>query len=177
MSKQETETTEKTDAAPPKKSSKMKFIVIGLGIILVLGIAGGGAAFFYFGKSDALKTASAAPPEEKSGPAVFLPLEVFTVNLQSETGDKFLQTNISLQLPSDDQISYYKENMPQLRSRVLLLLSSKSVADLLTNEGKTKLVEEIKKDIQRPYTNKQMTPKEIESSRVSGVFFTSFLIQ
>ena len=114
---------------------------------------------------------------EKPVPPVFLALENFIVNLQSENGDKYLQTGITLQVRDEEQSSYYKANMPQLRSRILLLLSSKSADDLLTSEGKKQLEDDLIKQVQQPYNNEEPTPKEAEEHRILGVYFTSFMIQ
>ena len=114
---------------------------------------------------------------EKSAPPVFLALDNFIVNLQTDNGDKYLQTGITLQVRSEEQATYYKANMPQLRSRILLLLSAKSAEELLTNEGKLKLEDELIKQVQMPYNGDEPTPKEAEERRIMGVYFTSFMIQ
>ena len=114
---------------------------------------------------------------EKAVPPVFLALENFVVNLQSDNNDKYLQTAITLQVKDEEQVAYYKANMPQLRSRILLLLSSKEASDLLSNEGKTKLADEISEQVGLPYNKDEMSAKEAEEHKVSGVFFTSFMIQ
>jgi len=159
----------------PGKGSKKKKIIIAILVIVILGIAGGAAAFFLTNKdshpTDAKKAA------EKSAPAVFLPLDNFVVNLQSENGGKYLQAGITLQVRNEEQINYYKANMPQLRSRLLLLLSGKSADELLTNESKLKLADEITKAAQLPFNKDEMTPKEAEEHHLLGVYFTSFMIQ
>ena len=67
--------------------------------------------------------------------------------------------------------------MPQLRSRILLLLASKSADELITSEGKAKLEDDLIKQVQMPYNNEDPTPKEAEERRILGVYFTSFMIQ
>ena len=160
---------------PPAKGSKKKKIIIAIIVIVLLGVAGGTAAYF-LGQKDP-NTKNAKKSAEKVVPAVFLPLDSFTVNLQSENGDKYLQTSITLQLKNEEQINYYKANMPQLRSRVILLLSSKSSDELLTNDGKLKLIDEIIKKVELPYNKGELSPEEVEEHKVLGVDFTSFMIQ
>jgi flagellar basal body-associated protein FliL len=60
--------------------------------------------------------------------------------------------------------------MPEVRNALLLHLSSKTASALSSSEGKQKLSREIKEKI-----NKELHAKGDEG--VSGVYFTSFLIQ
>lgn len=156
-------------------SKKKKFIIIGAIVAVVLA-AGGGAAAYFLNSSTPHKK-EAKKPAEKSAPAVFLNMENFVVNLQSENGDKYLQAGITMQVKNEEQMTYYKENMPQLRSRIILLLSSKTAEELLTNAGKLKLANEIIKQAQLPFNKDEPTSKEVEDRKISGVFFTSFMIQ
>ena len=156
------------DAAPAGKSKK-KLIIIIAAAVLVLGGVGGGAAFFLSKKNSAAKE-----KEHKAEPAkapVFLPLEPFVVNLQSQEGDKYLQVTMTLQVQDDEQVNLIKANMPQVRSRLLLLLSSKDASEILTSDGKEQLVSEIVDRVSQPFSAKG------DSQKVSGVFFTSFVIQ
>jgi flagellar FliL protein len=147
-------------------------IVVG---VLVLAIGGVGA-FMFLGKkksdpkADAAK-ADAAHAEGPIKPPVFLPMEPFTVNLNSEGGDQFLQATFTLQLGDEKQMELFKLYTPQIRSRLLILLSGKKAADIATVEGKAKLSEEIIALAKEPFTNGG-PPQE-----VTGVFITSFVIQ
>lgn len=156
-------------------SRKKKIIMIAVAVIVLLGVAGGAATYFLTKKPVSIKDAK--KPIEKSAPPVFLALDNFIVNLQTDNGDKYLQTGITLQVRNEEQLSYYKTNMPQLRSRILLLLSNKSAEELLSNEGKLKLEDELIKKVQMPYNKDEPTPKEAEERRILGVYFTSFMIQ
>ncbi|MBC3870257.1 flagellar basal body-associated protein FliL [Undibacterium oligocarboniphilum] len=156
------------EAAPTGKSKK-KLIIIVTAVVVLLAAAGGGAAFFLSKKNSTSKD-----KEHKSEPAkapVFLSMEPFTVNLQSDGGDKYLQVTMTLQVESDEQSTIIKANMPQVRSRLLLLLSSKEAGEIISTEGKDKLVEEIIEKINQPFSPKG------EPQKVTGVFFTSFVVQ
>lgn len=154
-------------AAPPK--SKKKLIVIIVAALVLLGGIGGGAFFFLSKKKAASKEKE--HKEEVAKAPVFLPLEPFVVNLQSEGGDKYLQVQMTLQVPDDAQVTLIKANVPQVRSRLLMLLSSKDANEILTQEGKDKLIEEITEQVNLPFVPKG------EPQKVSGVFFTSFVVQ
>jgi flagellar FliL protein len=146
--------------------SKRKLFVIIAAAVLVLGAVGVGATFFLSKK----KSPDKEHKEEAKAP-VFLPLEPFVVNLQSEFGEKYLQVQMTLQVPDEAQVNLIKNNLPQVKSRLIMLLSSKSAEGLLTPEGKDALMQEITEQINLPFTPKG------EPQKVSGVFFTSFVVQ
>lgn len=153
-------------AEPPKKKKGKLFLV--LVILLVLGGAGGGAAW-YFTQSD---TKSADHNEEKHLPPVFVTLETFTVNLQADGGgERYLQVGIDLKVTDPTVVNLVKLHMPEVRNGVLLLLSSRSAEQITSLEGKQKLSAEIQEQVNKPL-NAKATGKG-----VTGVFFTSFVIQ
>jgi flagellar FliL protein len=131
------------DAAPAEgaapKSNKLLIIIIG---VLVLVIVGGAAAFFLMGgKGDHAedKPKVEAPKEPK-----FVPLEAFTVNLQREQGEQFLQTTMSLKVYDPALELKIKAMLPEIRSKVNLLLSSKKASEILSAAGMRKLSSELK---------------------------------
>ena len=157
------------DEAAPVVKSKKKLIIMISAATLILAVVGGGATFFL-----TKKDGSSKEKEHKAEPAkppVFLPLEAFVVNLQSETGDKYLQVTMTLQVPDEEQANLLKLNMPQVRSRLLMLLSSKDTSEILTSEGKKILIQEIIDQVKIPFVPKGSPQK------VVGVFFTSFVVQ
>ncbi len=124
----------------PPKSHKLLIIVV---VLLVLIIAGG--AGWYFTRSHAPDASHVA--EAKVEPvmeAKFIPLgEKFTVNLQREEGDQYLQAGIMLKILDPMLEEKIKLNMPELRSKLLFLLSSKKPSELVSIEGKQELVQQI----------------------------------
>jgi flagellar protein FliL len=151
----------------PKKSKKKLFLLIAI-VLLVL--AGGGGATWYFTGEEA-KPGEATEKHEPAKPPVFVVMEPFTVNLQHESGDQYLQVSFTLQVADQTQVDQIKLYMPLVRSRLLLLLSSKKGSELATEEGKKKLQDEIIAKVKQPFTP-QSPPQA-----VTGVFFTAFVIQ
>lgn len=189
--------------AAPKKKKLLLFIIIGV-VVLVLG--GGGAAFFLMKKGDQggeegadgeETSAKAHKPKKKDGkeqPPVFVKLDPFTVKLQSEAGDSYLQTTPELRVldvPIGDRVKQYS---PEIRHRVLLILSSKKAADIGNPQGVQQLSNEIRVTINRIIDG----PKEAGKGKkkaaaadapatfpddadpedsVQAVLFTSFIVQ
>jgi flagellar FliL protein len=135
---------------PAQKSGKKKGLVLALVGVLVLGVGGGAAWYLAAGKSAGHADAGAEKkPAKPAGPPVFLPLETFTVNLQPEASATYLQVEMSLRVAGTSVVDTIKLYMPEVRSRVLMLLSTKSAPELSSAAGKQKLAEEIRLEITR----------------------------
>ena len=132
-----TETQTASEAAP-KKGRKLLIIITAA---LVLFGAGGGAGWYFFMKS-ADPNAPQAPVKPK--PSVFLALEPFTVNLLEQDGQpQFMQTALTLKLAEQPTADLVKERMPEVRDRILMVLSGKKGSELIPVGGKQKLANEI----------------------------------
>ncbi len=154
----------KADAAAPKSSKKMMIMII-VGVV-VLALGGGAAWFFTQGsaKGEQKEVKKALPP-------VFVVIEPFTVNLQPENGEQYLQIQFTLQVSDEKQVELIKTNMARVRSRVLLLLSAKKASEISTVEGKSQLSKELIAAIRQPFVEKG------EAQEVSDVLYTAFIIQ
>lgn len=139
---------------------------------MVLLASGGGAAWYFMHAKKAAQGGheDAKHEAEPAKPPVFVKLEPFTVNLSAEGEEHMLQTDIELKVADVKATDTIKAHMPEIRNTLVLLLSSKTASALATAEGKQKLSSEVKVQI-----NKALHVKEDEG--VSGVFFTSFVIQ
>jgi len=164
----------KAEAAPaadtPAPKSKKKLIVIVVAAAVLLGAGGGAAAYFLGHKkegADGHKEAKAEPAK----PPVFMNLEPFTVNLSPEDGEQYLQTAITLKVQSNEVSETLSTHLPEVRSRILLLLSSKKASELSTIAGKNKLAAEVLAAVKEPFA-----PKAPEQE-VQNVMFTQFVIQ
>jgi flagellar FliL protein len=170
----------KADAAPPAASGKGKlFIMIGAAV-LVLALGGGAGWYFMHKGSDDSAAAEPAQKEHASSKKAkkkseakpeYIAVEPFTVNLQPEHGDQYLQVAFTLQVDSPEQVELIKANMAKVRSRVLLLLSGKKASEISTVEGKQQLAGEILAAVNAPFE------EHGDEQEVSDVLFTSFIIQ
>ena len=141
-------------------------MIIIIAAVLALGAGGGGAWFFTQGKAE-----PGAKEVKKQEKPEFVVIDPFTVNLQPEEGEQYLQIQFTLQVASLEQVEIIKTNMPHVRNRVLLLLSGKKASEINTVEGKKLLSKEIIEVVKQPFFDKG-PPQE-----VSDVMFTSFIIQ
>ncbi|AVR98141.1 flagellar basal body-associated protein FliL [Pseudoduganella armeniaca] len=167
----------KAEAAPAGGGSKKKLIII-IVAVLILAIGGGAGAYFMLKGHDDTSEHEEEPVKKKSkkkkkevGPPVYVPVEPFTVNLQPEEGEQYLQLAFTLQVGDAEQSEVIKNNMPKVRSRILLLLSSKKASEINTPEGKQALSKEILEQVNQPFEDHG------DEQEVSEVLFTSFIIQ
>jgi flagellar protein FliL len=125
---------------PAARKKRGKGLLIGA---LLLVLMGGGAGGWYY-----LQSRANNPDAPKPKPAVFLALESFTVNLisddtQPQAQAQYLQASLTLKLFESGHINLVKDRMPEVRNRILMVLSSKRVKELLSVDGKRKLALEI----------------------------------
>ena len=129
------------EAPAPAKSNKLLIIIIALLLVI---IAGGAGWFFTKGHDAPADTHAEAPKPEPVAEPKFIPMpEKFTVNLQREDGDQYLQAGITLKIQNPELEPKIKAALPEIHSKLLLLLSSKKASELLSVEGKQLLVKQI----------------------------------
>ena len=152
--------------APSGKGGKLKLILI-LTVVVVLLAGGGVGAYFLLsgGKQDA--QASAKGPEAPDAPILNMELSPFLVNLADPGGGHYLKTTLTLELQNEKASDWIKSRLPRVRDRVLLLLSAKESAELLSAEGKFRLRDDVLKAI-----NEMMG-----EDKVSAVYLTEFVVQ
>ena len=148
-----------------KKYDGKKLMLIIASAILLLGCGGGGAFWYLNRAQDGMEV------QVKQKPPVFVNLETFTVNLQSEFGDQHLQTNLTLKMEDATAADMIKLHMPEVRNRVLLLLSSKAASQIAAVDGKRKLAAELLAEIRQPLSESR------PELAIQSVLFTSFVIQ
>lgn len=147
----------------PRKKGRGKLFWIGL---LLMSAIGGVGAWVVLDEQPSPEPA--AKKVEKD--PIFVNLETFTVNLQPEVGEQYLQVTLAVKASDDAVASAMKTHMPEIRNRLLLLLSSKRPSELLTVQGKTQLAGEILGEVKKP------VPESLQD-HVQAVYFTSFVIQ
>lgn len=161
-----------TDDTPKKKRSALKWIILLFFLLLVGGGAAG--AWFFFLKDKIMPSGDAAPKTEvveetKSlspvGTTVSLP--VFTTNLADPLGQRFIRLSIEVEVSDSKAVEELGRLNARVRDSILLLLSSKTYADIATTESKMMLKNEIADRLN----------SILGSGKVYQVFITDMVIQ
>ncbi len=149
-----------------KKGGKKFLLLIIIGVVLLAGI-GGGAYFFLFAGSEPPpeEQAPPEPPEPEVGP--FLQLDPFIVNLADPTGHRYLRAKITLEFRNDEAYQRANERIPQINDAIIMVLSSKTVEEMLSPEGKMELRMELIRKL-----NELLGPNSIKN-----IYFTQFVVQ
>jgi flagellar FliL protein len=169
--------------------------------VIVLALVGGGGAYMLMkkkaaadadgedGEETAAETHKPGKKEGKHEPPVFVKLDPFTVRLQNEGQDSYLQAVPELRVLDAHLAEDVKQYMPELRHKALLVIASKHPADVNTPEGVQKLSNELRvtfNGVLAPPPEKKKKKKEVEEEisdtaapedPVQAVLFTSFIVQ
>lgn len=165
-----------------KKSGKLKWIIIAVVVLALLG----GAGFMFKDqimgmmgmgpkseeqaasdngteKQDATMEAEDGDPKETE----LVSLPTFVVNLADPLGRRYLKLTLDVELRSKDSAEKLQKNESKVRDAVILLLSSKTFADLSSIENKLALKDEIVKRLNQI----------VGGSMVYRVYFTEMVVQ
>jgi len=170
---EEEKAMEKSEEEIPPKKSFLKFIILGV-IVIVLG-AGGyvGWSLFIKGEKEVAKkeTRISKSPSKKRKEELRIshPLESFIVNLMDKAGlgKRYLKVMIILELGNEEDKKIVERHKPELRDTILLLLSSQSFNEINTMEGKIDLKQALL------FRINQVLGEGI----VHRIYFTEFVVQ
>jgi flagellar protein FliL len=95
-----------------------------------------------------------------------VPLETFLVNVSGSRGRKLVKINMELELTNAQVQEEVEKIKPKIRDYIIIIISSKSFAEISTREGKDALREEIKNQINLFLTKGQ----------INRVYFTEFIL-
>jgi flagellar FliL protein len=171
----------------------MLFIIIGaVVLLLIVGVVG----FMVLGKKQAAaadEEGAAEPVAAAHAPAhdghavapTYLPMDNMVVNLADPGGERVAQVGITLELVDAHAVDTVKGYMPSIRSGVLMLLSKRTAEELLSPEGKQKLIDDILVESSRPFGggeeedtgSKKKKKKAAVQYPVTGVLFSSLIVQ
>ncbi|AYA40600.1 flagellar basal body-associated protein FliL [Xenorhabdus nematophila] len=143
--------------------------IILLVLIAVIGAAIGGYSWWAMNQSANNSTATSKLIETP----VFMNLEPFTVNLidNEDHFDRVLYVGVTLRLSEEKTRQRFHDYLPEVRSRMLLLLSRQKAADLAKDDGKMNLVAEIKQTL-----SPTLIPGEPDQA-ITDVLFTTFILR
>ena len=147
----------------PTKKSKLKLIIIAI-VVLLIGVGGiYGYSLLNKGKekkSDTKKT-------DKT--SIVIPLNSFVVNLMDKhnVGKRYLKVTMEFEVNKEEDKLLIENHNAQIRDTILLLLSSQSLTEINTMEGKLELKQNILSRMNQI----------LGDGIVSRIYFTEFVVQ
>ncbi|MEC9294870.1 MAG: flagellar basal body-associated protein FliL [Pseudomonadota bacterium] len=148
-------------------SKKLLWVMI---ILVLLSSAGAAAAIYLV--LDQRDSGEVQQQTVELTPPVFTRIEPLTVNLADDRyGSRLLYTGITLRVGNEQSKTIIEEHMPQVRSRLLILLSGKQANELTSTEGKEELAQAIISRLNVPLSENQ-PPLDLRE-----VLFTEFIVQ
>lgn len=156
---------------------KRNFIIFIL-MLIVLGLCGASAYMFHqisSMKSGSHDKAPEAPVSTKAVPAqppIYFKLDTFTVSLKPvpNENERVLYIGLTLRLKDEKSKVLAEQFLPEIRSRLLLLFSQQTGPDMMTENGKLELIDQIKKIISLPLNDHL-------SIAVDDVLFNAFILR
>jgi flagellar protein FliL len=183
------------EETPVPVKGKKKLLLIAAAGALVLALGGGGAGYWLLTKQKHVTTeesADAGEPaqdevadaeakakkkkDDKKHAPVFLPLDLFTVNLADRDAERYAQVGITLELADTKVSDQLKAYMPAVRNDILMVLAHKTASELQERAGKLELAREVRRAALKPLDDSDDSDSDDESP-VRAVHFSSFIIQ
>ncbi|KRC77821.1 flagellar basal body-associated protein FliL [compost metagenome] len=102
---------------------------------------------------------------------IFVPIEAFTVTLQNAETERIMHVGLTLRVSDEQTRTRLEKYMPEVRSRILMVLSAQSPTGVQTQQGKNDMVTAIKQAVNRPFSPLP------DGQYVTDVLFTAFVVQ
>jgi len=148
-------------------------LIILLVLVAIAACAAAGYAWWMLHNQPAAPGTAQVKKEIPPAPPIFLALDTFTVNLQNADNnpDRVLYIGLTLRLPDEKNRTALSEYLPEVRSRLLMLLSRQKSDDLVSESGKQQLIADIKQVLTTPFVKGQ------PNLLISDVLFTAFILR
>ena len=165
-----------SDSALSASRKKKRPLLMILLLLVAIGACGAaGYAWWMLHKQQSAPGSQTAEVKKNEPPVppIFLALDTFTVNLQTPDNDpdRVLYIGLTLRLPDEKNRAVLNEYLPEVRSRLLLLLSRQKTSDLVSETGKQQLVQEIKQVLGVPLVKGQ------PPQAINDVPFNAFILR
>jgi flagellar FliL protein len=188
-----------TEEVPKAPAKSKKLLVLIVGVVFLLAVLAGGAVFFISKQRAAAEDGDGSGASEKAAahaepkkPPTYLPLDSMVVNLADPGGERVAQVGITLEVVDAKGVDSVKAFLPTIRSGILMVISRRTAAELLTPEGKQQLAKEVLREAALPFGGgnevehgEEDAPKKKKAKGKSdhpdmpvvGVLFSSFIVQ
>jgi len=162
MAEDKEEVKDAEEEQAPNKS-KLKLIIIAVVVLLV-----GAGGFFGYSKYKKGKDEKAKTKKEEIA-SIICPIKSFVVNLldKRDVGKRYLKVTMQLEVGKEEDRVLIEKNIPQIRDTVLLLLSSQTLKEINTMEGKLELKQ----------TLLSRMNQVLRDGVVRRIYFTEFVVQ
>jgi flagellar basal body-associated protein FliL len=162
---------------PPQGPDKSKLNVGVLVIAALVGMALAAGGYYIMtrraiagGKKAAIPVAPKLEPRN-AAPVAFLSLAPFVINLADPDHSSFLRVEITLgldkELPKQNEDAKDSPFVPEVRDTILSVLNTWQSSELLANDGKARLKEQLLSAVRQ----------RVPELGATQVYFTDFLIQ
>ena len=150
-----------------EKKSIVKPIILA-GIVLLLG-AGGFWGSNLFLKREKIEAGTAPEVKKEKAVSIVYPLKSFIVNLRDKTGvgKRYLKVTMEIEVGNEKAKAAVDSQAAQLRDTILLLLSSQSIKEINSMEGKMELKHGLLTRMNRI----------LGESIIRKIYFTEFVVQ
>ena len=151
-----------------KKDGKKKLLFILVPLILILG--GGGFAAYHFLLAKKTKGKSSVnQPVTLSNmqPGPMINLKPFLTNLANLNKTAYVKVSMSIELKPGSNAGAFKQLTPQIRNRIIMILSSKTSKEISSPQGQLSLRHQIARSLNQILGN----------GTVTGVYFNNYLVQ
>jgi flagellar FliL protein len=175
----EADNSAKKPEADEKKAGALMPVL--MGSLLSGGLMLGGVSYLMQNQAKEMKAALDETKNPKAAAAVaagaaavapapeaeFYDLDEFLVNLANAGGGRYLRATLSLRYHNGAGKDLIKANQPKVRDVIIDTLTSRTVQDLMSREGKAKLKDELLAELS----------KLVPDAGIDGVFLQSFTLQ
>jgi flagellar FliL protein len=169
MARQEEQTEEKQST-----TTGLTKVMIIAGSLVVSAAIIGGVLIFVLGNQKALSVVEASTDKKteqvkkKEAPVTY-PLEAFIVNIGDGRDMRYLKLKLEFEttLTAEKVKLELDPYLPPIRDSILVLLTTKTIQDVQDLPGKNRLKDEILVAVN----------KVVPSRKITGVFFTDFVVQ
>lgn len=168
--------TEKKKAGAEKTSDQTKrplllIIIVGIAFVLAAVV---GAYFLLFSEPTEEELAAQIAHDQKvsgkeRGPQVgiMMDLDPFIINLAHPKARRFLKASITLELVNEKAKQDAVTLLPRIRNDTIMLLTSQTMEDIITMEGKIRLRDQIMARLTRI----------LGPDRIKNIYFAQFVVQ
>jgi len=167
---------ENESPAVAERGGMSRLLIVGLLVGIISAAAAAGGVYFIVSSQGNASAEDAEAAEEDagkpSGPPIYYEIDPpFVVNLNGSNRIRFLQASVELMSREEEVIAAVEKHMPLLRNNLLMILSSASLEEISTREGKEALREAALEEL------RSVLAAEGEPSEVEEVYFTAFVVQ